>query len=179
MTNSKTDKQLSKLLSLVLRHKPEKLGILLDENGWTDIDILINRMHLHSFQFIRADIERIVEENDKQRFSIKDNKIRANQGHSVKVDLGLKECDPPDILYHGTVDFALDSIFDEGLKPMGRHHVHLSEDFHVARKVGSRRGKPAVLFIRTNQMKADGIKFYLSENNVWLTDHIPPKYITT
>jgi putative RNA 2'-phosphotransferase len=178
--NEKILKEKSKFLSLVLRHNPEKIGLTLDENGWADVDDLINRCNKKNQSIDRSSLELIVKENDKQRFSFNDdgNKIRANQGHSIEVDLGLQEVTPLDKLYHGTVQKFLDAIKSEGLKKMSRQHVHLSKDLETAIKVGSRRGKPIILEVNSSAMANDGFKFYLSENNVWLTDHVPPKYIS-
>jgi putative RNA 2'-phosphotransferase len=178
--NDKIIKEKSKFLSLVLRHNPGKIGLTLDENGWADVDDLINRCNKKNQSIDRSSLELIVKENDKQRFSFNDdgNKIRANQGHSIEVDLGLQEVTPLAKLYHGTVQKFLDSIKSEGLKKMSRQHVHLSKDLETAIKVGSRRGKPIILEVNSSAMADDGFKFYLSENNVWLTDHVPPQYIS-
>jgi putative RNA 2'-phosphotransferase len=178
--NEKNIKEKSKFLSLVLRHNPGKIGLSLDENGWADVDDLINRCNKKNQSIDRSSLELIVKENDKQRFSFNEdgNKIRANQGHSIGVDLGLQEITPLDKLYHGTVQKFLDAIKSEGLKKMSRQHVHLSKDLETAIKVGSRRGKPIILEVNSSAMANDGFKFYLSENNVWLTDHVPPKYIS-
>ena len=121
-----------------------------------------------------------VETNDKKRFSFDDSGdlIRANQGHSVEVDLQLEEKQPPDVLYHGTVEQFLASIMAEGLKKGKRHHVHLSKDIETARKVGSRRGKPIVLQIDAGKMHGAGFKFFLSVNGVWLTDSVPAGFLT-
>jgi putative RNA 2'-phosphotransferase len=178
--NEKIIKEKSKFLSLVLRHNPGKIGLTLDENGWADVDDLINRCNKKNQSIDRSSLELIVKENDKQRFSFNEdgNKIRANQGHSIEVDLGLQEVTPLDKLYHGTVQKFLDAIKSEGLRKMSRQHVHLSKDLEKAIKVGSRRGKPIILEINSSAMSNDGFKFYLSENNVWLTDHVPAKYIS-
>lgn len=125
-----------------------------------------------------ADVERVVEGSDKQRFSIVDGRIRANQGHSLPVDLGLVAVTPPDELFHGTVGARLGSIFAEGLTRQSRHHVHLSADVATARRVGSRRGSPVVLAVDSADMARDGHEFYLSANGVWLTDHVDPGYLT-
>lgn len=172
-------KNLSKLLSYVLRHKPEKIGITLDKHGWTDISTLIYQLNKHGHEVTLRMIIEIVETNDKKRFTINESltKIRANQGHSVKVDLGLENKRPPKQLYHGTPMYFLDSIFKNGLEKKKRHAVHLSEDVETAVTVGSRRGQFEVLVINSGLMFFDGHKFQLSDNGVWLTDSVPAKYI--
>jgi putative RNA 2'-phosphotransferase len=173
------DKDISKLLSLVLRHQPEVLGIQLDKNGWTEVDLLLEKLRKRSADIDFERLEQIVYSNDKQRFSFNEDltKIRANQGHSVSVDVELKQQLPPEFLYHGTVDKFLDGIRSEGLKKGSRLHVHLSKDMETAIKVGSRRGKPIVLTILANQMSEAGHIFYLSENSVWLCEAVPPSFI--
>lgn len=163
---------LSKLMSYWLRHNPDDIGITLDEEGWVDFDTFVGRAEISE-----ETIRKVVEECDKQRFSIKDGKIRANQGHSVSLEMTFDEINPPYFLYHGTVDKYLSSIFKDGLKPMKRHHVHLSKDVTVAKDVGGRRGKPKILIIDANQMHEDGVKFYLSENGVYLVDKVEMKYL--
>lgn len=168
--------QLSKFLSYVLRHRPDSIGITLDSNGWADVDELIAK----SKEPISLDaIIKVVENNDKQRFilDLDKRRIRANQGHSVKVDLELKPKIPPVTLYHGTVEKFLTTILKEGLKPMSRQHVHLSADISTANKVGERRGKAIILKVDTRQLVKNGHEFYLSENGVWLTESIPPSAI--
>lgn len=170
-----TNTDLSKYLSLILRHKPEKAGIVLDSKGWAQVSDLIDSVKGLNM----AKLEEIVREDDKQRYSFNNDKtkIRANQGHSVKVDVDLKEGVPPKILYHGTVDKYLDNIFKEGLRKMSRLYVHLSEDIETAKKVGSRRGDAVILKVNTENMLSCGYKFYKSENGVWLTDNVPPQYL--
>ena len=173
------DKDISKLLSLVLRHQPEVLGIQLDQNGWTEVDFLLERLK-DKFSEIDFDrLEEVVCTNDKQRFSFNADltKIRANQGHSVNVDVELKPQLPPEFLYHGTVEKFLDGIRSEGLKKGSRLHVHLSRDLETATKVGSRRGNPVILTIRARQMSNDGHVFFLSENGVWLCEFVPSHFI--
>ena len=135
--------------------------------------------HRQGFPITEEELLQVVAESDKQRFSLDETKtkIRANQGHSTEVDLQLKEAEPPTQLFHGTVSKFLDAILAEGLKKMDRHDVHLSKDVQTALKVGGRRGKPVILVIDSAKMAADGYKFRLSENGVWLTDHVPPQYI--
>jgi putative RNA 2'-phosphotransferase len=172
-------KNISKFLSLVLRHAPETIHLQLDENGWADVDELINKCIEHNTKLDYEVLLEVVETNDKKRFSFNEEntKIRANQGHSIHIDLELKEQKPTNVLYHGTVAKFIESIKKEGLQKMSRHHVHLSKDTETAIKVGSRRGKPIILAVNAPKMVADGFKFYLSENGVWLTDHVPAKYI--
>ena len=175
-------KSLSKFLSLILRHNPAVIGITLDSHGWADIDELLAGMNKTGRPPVTLeDIKEVVATNDKQRFAFNDDytKIRANQGHSVQVDVELKEMLPPDILYHGTPAKFVQMIMKEGLKPQGRLYVHLSGDTETATKVGSRRGSPVVLSINTKKMHEDGFKFYLSENGVWLTDRVPAEYLKT
>lgn len=173
MNNTK----ISKFLSLILRHKPEVGNIELDENGWADIDKLIIGASKAGNTFSKEQLFQVVKESDKQRFIIDGNLIRANQGHSVAVNLNLKPIEPPAILYHGTVEKFIDKIYSEGLKKMNRHHVHLSENTTTAENVASRRGTPIILKIDSAAMYTDGHEFMCSENNVWLTDNVPSKYI--
>jgi len=170
----------SKFLSLVLRHRPEKIGITLDQNGWADTDALISGLKQAGRRVTLQDLMDIVDTNEKQRFKFNDDysKIRANQGHSISVDLELKETTPPVILYHGTASCFIKAIKKEGLKPKGRQHVHLSSDTETAVNVGSRHGKAVVLTINSLKMHEDGYKFYLSENSVWLTSAVPAEYIS-
>lgn len=165
-------KNISKSLSYWLRHRPDAIGIELDGEGWTDLVTLSEKSGFGIRQ-----IGEVVRTCEKQRFSVKDGKIRANQGHSVRLEIKFSEITPPEFLYHGTADRFVDSIKKEGLKPMNRHHVHLSKDVATAIQVGSRRGKAALLQIDAQRMHADGIKFYISENGVYLVDAVDPKYI--
>ena len=170
---------LSKFMSLVLRHCPERIGLKLDDNGWADVDSLILGVNKSGRKVNLNALKEIVLTNDKQRFKFSEDysKIRASQGHSVTVDLDLKEVEPPKILYHGTVARFLDEIKNEGLVAKNRLHVHLSADKETAEKVGKRRGKPVILEINALEMSKNGIKFYLSDNGVWLTAMVPYKYI--
>jgi putative RNA 2'-phosphotransferase len=165
--------KVSKYLSRHLRHDPDRLGIELDANGWVEVDVLLKALERQRFQLTLHELEEVVAKNDKQRFAMRDGKIRANQGHSIDVDLDLEPTDPPPVLFHGTTDRFLDGIRDEGLKAMNRHDVHLSTDRWTAVGVGSRRGKPVVLKIDAARMAEEGHVFYESENGVWLTDHVP------
>lgn len=177
--NDKQKKEISKFLSLILRHSPETIGLQLDDNGWADVQELLSKSVQHKHPFTQEELELVVADNDKQRFAFNGDhsKIRASQGHSVNIQLALAPQEPPEILYHGTVQKFLESIQREGLQKMSRQHVHLSKDRETAEKVGSRRGVPVILSIRSGQMQRDGILFYLSENGVWLTDNVPVKYI--
>jgi putative RNA 2'-phosphotransferase len=170
---------LSKFLSLVLRHRPQKLGLTLDEGGWVSVDTLLAEMQKRGIAVDRTRLDRVVAENDKQRFSYNadGSKIRANQGHSIPVELGLQPRTPPDLLYHGTAARNIASIREQGLLKGRRQSVHLSLDEETARKVGSRHGQPVVLVVQAGRMASDGYLFTCSENGVWLTDHIPPYYI--
>ncbi|MBW8688198.1 RNA 2'-phosphotransferase [Chitinophaga rhizophila] len=177
--NEQQIKSISKFLSLVLRHQPDTIGITLDANGWTDVQELLTRMHANHKPLTLAQLKTVVDTNDKKRFafSADGTMIRASQGHSVDVSLGLPPVTPPEYLYHGTVGKYLDNIRQEGLQKMSRQHLHLSRDKQTAISVGSRRGLPVILTIRTGQMHRDGYLFYLSDNGVWLTDHVPAAYI--
>jgi len=174
-----SDLQASKFLSYVLRHRPDSIGITLDQNGWVDIDELLAAAQRHGKELSRTRLQQIVATSDKKRFAISADgeRIRANQGHSVSIDLGLIPAVPPELLYHGTVERFLDSIRTQGLVRGSRHHVHLSPDEKTARKVGGRRGKPAILVVEARSMHEAGHKFYQSENNVWLTDQVPPEFL--
>ena len=170
---------ISKFMSKYLRHEPEALGLILEPGGWVLIADLLDGAARQGFPITREELLQVVAENDKQRFGLDETqtKVRANQGHSASVDLHLEEAVPPPHLYHGTVDKFLDAILVEGLRKMSRHDVHLSQDIQTAAKVGERRGKPIVLVIDSGAMEADGFKFRISTNQVWLTEHVPPKYI--
>lgn len=165
--------KVSKYLSRHLRHDPDRLGIELDENGWVEVDVLLKALERQNFPVSRTELETVVEQNDKRRFALRDGRIRANQGHTVDVDLDLDPVDPPPVLYHGTNEGFLGSIREEGIKAMDRHDVHLSPDRETAVKVGSRRGKPVVLVVDAARMVEEGHLFYRSENGVWLTEHVP------
>lgn len=171
--------QLSKFLSLVLRHKPEEIGVAMDANGWVNVDELLDNCQAKGWQITFETLDELVSNNDKQRFAFNDDYtlIRANQGHSINVDLQLQPTEPLELLYHGTVDKFIEGIRINGLQKMQRQHVHLSKDLTTAIKVGSRRGKPVILKIRAAEMHKDGFSFYLSENGVWLCEQVPVKYI--
>lgn len=172
-------KDTSKFLSLILRHNPGKIGVAMDANGWVNVDELIEKSNRHQVKLDFPTLEEIVITNDKQRFAFNDDytAIRANQGHSVNVDLEFEPTQPLEFLYHGTVEKFLPEILVSGLQKMSRLHVHLSKDLETAIKVGSRRGKPVILKIHSARMFADGHPFYLSGNGVWLSNGVPPEYI--
>jgi putative RNA 2'-phosphotransferase len=173
-------KHISKLMSLVLRHKPEEIGLQLDEQGWANVDELISGINSKGIVVNLSIINEVVETNDKKRFAFNEDKtlIRASQGHSIEVDLALEETEPPAILYHGTAVKYVDSILQSGLRKQNRQHLHLSATVETARAVGSRHGSPVILVIDAKQMYGDGFKFYLSANKVWLTETVPVQYIT-
>jgi putative RNA 2'-phosphotransferase len=170
---------ISRFLSYVLRHHPENIGIKLDNGGWADVSELLRAAEVNGQRITLDELETVVKENDKQRFSfsIDGQRIRANQGHSIPVDLGCEEMIPPEILYHGTACQKLESIHQDGILRGNRQHVHLSPDPDTATKVGQRHGKPIVLKVQARQMHSKGYKFYLSDNGIWLTEHIPPEYL--
>ncbi|MEW2620222.1 RNA 2'-phosphotransferase [Streptomyces sp. NPDC048106] len=169
--------KISKYLSRHLRHQPARLGLAPDPAGWVDIDTLITAAGAHGFPFTRQELDHVVAANDKQRFTIDGTRIRANQGHTIAVDLGLPPATPPPYLYHGTHPGALDPIRATGLKPMRRHAVHLSPDRATATRVGARRGRPVVLTVDAGAMHRDGHVFHVSANGVWLTAAVPPRYL--
>ncbi|MDI0267277.1 RNA 2'-phosphotransferase [Clostridioides difficile] len=175
---SKKD-NLSVFISLILRHKPETIGIKLDNYGYADVNELIGNINSTGRNINMEILEQIVKEDNKQRYSFNEDrsKIRANQGHSIKVNVELKKLRPPKCLYHGTTIRFLDNIKKEGIIRKNRLYVHLSNDIDTAIKVGKRHGIPIVLKVNTEKMYEDGYKFYLSENNVWLCEHVPFKYV--
>lgn len=179
--NKTESTKISKFLSFVLRHKPDAIGLLLDEYGWADIQELIKKINdSGELDFLGYEqLEEVVLSSDKKRFIISADglRIRANQGHSIQVDLQLKEVTPPEMLYHGTARQFLDSIRQEGLKSGERCHVHLSTNMETALSVGQRYGKPVILKIKALQMFQQGFKFFLSENGVWLVDQVPVEFI--
>lgn len=171
--------QLSRFISLILRHKPEVVGLSLDSQGYLNVDSLIKGV-VNSGRFIDKQIlDEIVESDDKQRYSYNMNKtsIRANQGHSIKVDLGLARQTPPKVLYHGTALKFKDSILSEGLNKKSREYVHLTDNIDTAISVGSRRGEPVIFEVDSEKMDKNGCEFLLSENNVWLVDKVPSEFI--
>ena len=172
------DKNTSKYISLILRHKPETIGITLDEHGWADVSELIDGVS-KTYPLDIQDLERIVAEDEKQRYSFNEDKtlIRANQGHSIPVDVELEQVEPPEILYHGTATKYEGAIDREGLIPKSRLYVHLSGEEETARKVGMRHGKPVIYRIKSGEMHRDGYAFYRSVNGVWLIKAVPVEYM--
>ncbi|MFC5752694.1 RNA 2'-phosphotransferase [Actinomadura rugatobispora] len=172
--------KVSKYLSKHLRHQPERIGLTLDPAGWTDVDDLLRAAAAHRFPITRDELDHVVAANDKRRFAFDDTgeRIRANQGHSIPVDLGLPVTEPPPVLYHGTAGPALSEIRRDGLRPMRRHAVHLSPDRETATRVGARRGRPVILTIDAAGMAAAGHEFRVSTNGVWLVDIVPPEFLT-
>lgn len=177
--NEQELKKKSKFLSLILRHQPEKLGITLDESGWVDVEVLLAAMSQQGKGMSRATLNTVVQSNDKQRFSFNADgtRIRANQGHSISVDLGYTTAVPPEILFHGTPEKFIELISREGLKKMNRHHVHLHVDEQTSIAVGRRRGRPVLLKVRAREMHQAGCEFFVTPNQVWLTDSVPVEYI--
>ncbi len=171
--------RLSKFLSRVLRHNPEKIHLSLDQSGWAEIKQLIENARQAGIIINRDELHQVVDQNDKKRFSLSEDgrKIRANQGHSISVELGLEPIDPPEKLFHGTAMKYLSSIKANGLLARGRHHVHLSEDRKTAVSVGSRHGNPIVLGIKSAEMAENSYNFYCSVNGVWLTDRVPVEFL--
>ena len=171
--------RISKFLSLVLRHKPEEIGLTLEDGGWVSVERLIRACAVYGKKFSLAELREVVETNDKKRFVFDETsrKIRASQGHSIEVEIGFEESAPPEVLYHGTAEKNLGIIFAEGLKKMARHHVHLSADTETARKVGARYGKPVILQVDAAKMAGEGFTFYVSANGVWLADAVPPEFL--
>lgn len=174
-----TDENMSKFISLILRHHPETIGIQLDVHGWANVDELLHGINESGRHIDMEMLERIVQNNNKKRYSFNEDKtkIRANQGHSIKVDVQMKEMIPLQELYHGTSERFLDSIKEKGILKMSRQYVHLSSDVETATMVGKRHGNPVVLVIDTKQMSEDGYTFWLSDNGVWQSEDIPWKYV--
>lgn len=178
MLSKEKENQLSKYVSYILRHNPDEIGVQLNEQGWTDVQNFIEKSQ-SKYKFDLDDLQQVVKNNNKKRFEFSNDgkNIRAQQGHTVEVDLKLPNVEPPKELYHGTATRFLDSIKKEGLKPMSRHDVHLSFNKTTAEKVGERHGKVIVLIIDTEKMYQDGFNFQCTANNVWLTQAVPTKYI--
>jgi len=173
------DARTSKALSYWLRHRPDAAGLDLDSAGWAPVDRVLAALSRAGLPDKLDALRQLVAASDKQRFELSADctHIRARQGHSIPIELGLEAVAPPDQLFHGTVERFLASILAEGLKPMARHHVHLSPDEVTARQVGARRGKPIILRIDARRMAADGHEFFLSGNGVWLSERVPPSYL--
>ena len=179
--DSKSLKTISKYLSLHLRHQPEAIGLTLQPGGWVNINDLLSATRHHSDLTLTRDLlQTVVTTSDKQRFAISPDgqRIRANQGHSIPIDLQLPPQTPPEILYHGTAEPAVSAILAEGLKKMARHHVHLSATPDTAKTVGSRHGRPVIFQVAATTMYNDSFTFHCSDNGVWLTDHVPVEYLT-
>ena len=174
-----TNIQISKFLSQILRHKPGKIGLTLDKNGWANVAELLEKSAAAGMTIDTETLQQVIDTNDKKRYALSEDglRIRANQGHSIKIDLELTPQTPPEILYHGTGEQSVKTILHGGILPMRRMHVHLSKDAETALKVGKRHGKPVILTIKTGEMAQSGYKFYLSENGVWLTDAVPAEFI--
>ncbi len=178
--NDKHKIRVSKFLSKHLRHAPADIGLTLEDGGWVAVEQLLAAASRHGVAITRADLDEVVSTNDKKRFAFDETgtRIRASQGHSVEVDLQLEPTAPPSVLYHGTTDAVLALILRDGLLKMRRQHVHLSLDTATALKVGTRHGRPVILVVDAGKMAADGFVFFVSANGVWLTDHVPPHYLT-
>ncbi len=172
-------RKISKQMSYVLRHNPDAFGLSLDTRGWCKVSELLAAFKAKGTPVSRELLEEVVEKNDKKRFAFSEDgkKIRASQGHSIRIDLGYTPEVPPEILYHGTAKRNLDSIFKEGLQKRNRHHVHLSPDLDTAIKVGQRHGKVVVLKVKAKEMHDQGIEFYRSQNGVWLTEEVRPEFL--
>ena len=176
--NPNRTKRISKFLSLVLRHDPAKIGLKLDDSGWTEINDLLEKLP-RNLGVNREILDHVVETNNKKRFAYSEDgqRIRASQGHSIKVELGYEPVEPPKFLYHGTVPRFLEAIQENGLKAMSRHDVHLSKDLETAVNVGNRRGNAIILTVKSGEMHRQGHQFFVSENGVWLTGAVPPEFI--
>ena len=180
-TEERRLERLSKFISMILRHKPEAIGITLDEHGWADVDELIKGINEtgEEIEFSKDTLETIVKTDKKQRYSFSQDKtlIRANQGHSIPVDVELEKKEPPKVLYHGTGVKSVKAIQEQGLLPMERLYVHLSTDVETATNVGKRHGTPVIFQVNAEQMQKDGYDFFQSVNGVWLTKEVPAKYL--
>ena len=171
--------KISKRLSYVLRHHPEAIELVMDEEGWVEVDMLLDRFSNNYFPIKLEDLQTVVAENDKKRFAFNEDQtyIRASQGHSIGVKLGYEAIKPPEYLYHGTATRFANSIRQQGLKKRNRDHVHLSADEVTAKSVGSRHGVPVILIVKALEMHQDGHQFFQSDNGVWLTEHVPVQYL--
>ena len=167
------DVRLSKRVAFVLRHAPESVGLRLDPGGWVSAEALADALSV-----TRAQLEELAASSAEQRYAVADGRIRAQQGHSVEVDLGLEASTPPPVLWHGTAERSLPAVLDQGLSRRGRHAVHLSADPGTAHRVGARHGRPVVLRVDARAMAADGWLFTVSGNGVWLVEHVPPRYLS-
>lgn len=171
--------KLSKFMSFVLRHRPDAIGLALDQQGWASIDELVLKSKAAGHSFSRDDLIQAVNTSEKRRFTLSadGHRIRAAQGHSITIDLGLSKQEPPTVLYHGTARRFLRSILSDGLRPQARQQVHLSVDEATAKIVGQRHGDPVVLTVDARRMHAAGFQFYVADNGVWLTDHVPAEFM--
>ena len=179
MISEKENTSISKFLSLVLRHQPELIGLQLDGQGWVNVDELLEKAKANGQNISFEVLTHVVDTNAKKRFAFNadETKIRASQGHSVEVDLNYEPQQPPELLYHGTASRFVDSILENGLEKRSRQHVHLSRDIKIALQVGMRHGKPVIFNVLAGEMYKSGYVFYLSENKVWLTDHVPIQFL--
>ena len=177
--NENRQRRISKFLSLILRHQPEKVGLKLEADGWVLVADLIAGCAKNGFAISLEELKTVVAENDKKRFAFDDSgeRIRANQGHSVAVAIDFERRTPPEILYHGTAARNAAAILEKGLMKMRRHHVHLSADTETARKVGQRYGKPIIFEIEAQKMLEEGFEFFVSANDVWLVENVPPQFL--
>jgi putative RNA 2'-phosphotransferase len=171
--------KISKYLSKHLRHQPERLGLTLEEGGWVVVEDLLKACARHNFPVSFGELKEVVEKNDKKRFSFdaSGKKIRANQGHSITVDLKLEQQIPPETLFHGTASRNADLVKEHGLLKMARHHVHLSTDIETARRVGARHGKPLIFKVDAAAMQAENFEFFVSANGIWLVEQVPPRFL--
>lgn len=180
-TEERRLERLSKFISMILRHKPQVIGITLDEHGWADVDELIKGINEtgEEIEFSKDTLETIVKTDKKQRYSFSQDRtlIRANQGHSIPVDVELEKKEPPKVLYHGTGVKSVKAIQEQGLLPMERLYVHLSIDVKTATNVGKRHDTPVIFQVNAEQMQKDGYDFFQSVNGVWLTKEVPAKYL--
>lgn len=178
--NAEQRKRISKNLSYILRHRPDTVGIELEEGGWVVVERLLAALAEDGKSVSREALDEVVATSDKQRFefSADGSQIRARQGHSVEVDLGYQPAVPPEVLYHGTAKHNLDSIFQVGLDKGRRHHVHLSTNKQTMIQVATRHGQPVLLAIAAARMHTDGCQFFVTGNQVWLTEHVPPQYLS-
>lgn len=172
--------QISKMIAKTLRHKPESFGLKLESGGWVAVTALLEAFERKGYRLSQTELEEVVRRNDKQRFAFDESgrRIRASQGHSVDIDLGLEALEPPELLFHGTTTAALERVLETGLQRMSRHHVHLSIDEETAQRVGSRHGQAVILRVAARAMHEAGHAFYRSDNGVWLTDSVLPAFLS-
>lgn len=175
----KDARRIGKFISLVLRHQPQKIDLSLDSEGWTEVEQLLTQLAKHGTSINRQQLDYLVEHNNKKRYRYSEDglRIRAQQGHSIKVDLDYEPVAPPAFLYHGTAERFVESIRQSGLEKRNRHHVHMSGDLETASQVGSRHGKLLILEVDAVRMHEDGYQFFCTPNQVWLTDKVPVEYL--